>query len=64
MDGFEAMRALRSIKETRDIPVIALSANAMPEDIEKGIKAGFKQYLTKPVRVEEVVNAVKEVLDS
>ena len=62
MDGFEALRALQSIEETRGIPVIALSANAMPKDIQKGIEAGFQRYLTKPIKVEEVVSTIKDVL--
>ena len=64
MSGFEALKKLHSYKKTRDIPVLALSANAMPKDIEKGIEAGFRQYLTKPMKVEEVVNAIKDVLES
>ena len=35
------------------VPVVALSANAMPRDIEKGLEAGFFRYLTKPIRVDE-----------
>jgi PAS domain S-box-containing protein len=63
MDGFEALRKLQSLEETKDVPVIALSAIAMLKDIEKGIAAGFRQYLTKPINVEEIVNTIKDVLE-
>ena len=63
MDGFAALKKLQSLVKTAEIPVIALSANAMPRDIEKGIKAGFKNYLTKPIKVEEVVNTIKEIVE-
>lgn len=54
MDGYEALSCLRKYPETRDITVIALSAAAMPRDIERGILAGFKRYLTKPVQLDEL----------
>jgi signal transduction histidine kinase len=63
MDGFAALEKLQDMKETKEIPVIALSANAMPRDIEKGIEAGFRKYLTKPVKVEEVVSAIEGLLE-
>ena len=63
MDGFEAVRRLQRLEKTKDIPVIALSAIATPKDIEKGVEAGFKQYLTKPINVEEVVNTIKFCLE-
>jgi CheY-like chemotaxis protein len=53
ISGIEALKILREDRETSHIPVIALSANAMPRDIEKGLQAGFLRYLTKPIRVEE-----------
>lgn len=59
MDGYKVLNALREHSETRDIPVIAISADAMPLDVEKGLKAGFREYLTKPVRIEEVVRAIR-----
>ncbi len=62
MDGFEALRRLRDCDQTRNIPVIALSANAMAGDIEKGEVAGFSRYLTKPVRVDELVATIRENL--
>ena len=58
------IRKLQRLEKTKDIPVIALSANAMPKDIEKGVEAGFKQYLTKPIEVEEVVKSIKESLEN
>lgn len=51
MDGFEALRQLRKNPLTQEIPVIAITANAMPGDIKKGMAAGFNGYLTKPLVV-------------
>jgi PAS domain S-box-containing protein len=48
-DGFEVLRRLRADPATRAIACIALSANAMPEDIERGLAAGFADYWTKPI---------------
>jgi PAS domain S-box-containing protein len=63
MDGFEALKCLKGSLKTRSIPVIALSANAMPADIQKGRDAGFLEYLTKPVKIDEFLLAVDQVLD-
>src|SRR3546814_5944006 len=49
MDGFQVLAALRARPETRDLPVIALTASAMPSDIQRGTEAGFRAYLTKPL---------------
>ncbi|MDT8383753.1 MAG: PAS domain S-box protein [Gammaproteobacteria bacterium] len=49
MDGFAALRRLRENPATRDIPVVAVTANAMTTDIERGRAAGFADYLTKPL---------------
>ncbi len=62
MDGFAAIRQLRQDDLTKNIPVIALSANAMPKDIERGLDAGFAVYLTKPIRVNELREAIREIL--
>lgn len=51
MDGFEALRILRADPQLRDIPVVAISANAMQRDIERGRAAGFADYLIKPIDV-------------
>jgi len=61
MDGYAVLKALQAQPETRGIPVIALSADAMPLDVERGLAAGFRRYLTKPVRVNELVDAVEQL---
>jgi len=62
MSGLDALRVLRSIPETRSIPVIALTAAASERDRQRGVDAGFHRYLTKPVRVEELIDEVKKLL--
>jgi len=57
-DGFEVLRQLRTHPETVGIPCIALSANAMPADIARGIAAGFEDYWTKPIRFKEFLAAL------
>jgi PAS domain S-box-containing protein len=63
ISGFEALKILRAGAATASIPVIALSANAMPRDIEKGLKAGFLRYLTKPIKVNEFMDALDAALE-
>jgi signal transduction histidine kinase/ActR/RegA family two-component response regulator len=58
MDGYEALARLRSYVDTRHIPIIALSANAMPSDVKRGLEAGFLQYLTKPIDVKEFLRTI------
>ncbi|WP_437893167.1 PAS domain-containing hybrid sensor histidine kinase/response regulator [Sorangium sp. So ce124] len=62
MSGYEAMRKLEEWPETRDIPVIALSAAAMARDTRRAEQAGFYRYLTKPVRVDELTTVLEELL--
>jgi CheY-like chemotaxis protein len=64
MDGYAVLKALKADSSTRDIPVLALSADAMPIDVETGIKAGFVDYLTKPVKIERLVDALLQVLNT
>jgi CheY-like chemotaxis protein len=52
------MKILRADPSTSHIPVIALSANAMPRDIEKGLEDGFFNYLTKPIKVDKFMDAL------
>jgi CheY-like chemotaxis protein/two-component sensor histidine kinase len=62
MDGFEIRARLRLHEQTKHIPVIALSANAMPRDIERGLEAGFARYLTKPLKVAEFMKVLNELM--
>ena len=64
ISGFEALKLLRTDPATAHIPILALSANAMPLDIEKGLNAGFFRYLTKPVKVNEFMEALDLALAS
>jgi PAS domain S-box-containing protein len=64
INGYEALEILRSDPATARIPVIALSANAMPLDIERGLKAGFFRYITKPIKVKEFTAALDVALES
>jgi len=63
MSGYDALEVLRADPATQHIPVLALSANAMPRDIEKGLAAGFFRYLTKPIRVREFMEALDVALE-
>ncbi|WP_306657517.1 hybrid sensor histidine kinase/response regulator [Massilia scottii] len=58
LSGFGALRMLRGYAETAHIPVLALSANAMPRDIARGMEAGFFRYLTKPIQIAEFMEAL------
>ena len=62
ISGTEAMKILLDNPLTRPIPVIALSANAMVRDIEKGLEAGFYRYLTKPIKIHEFMSALEDAL--
>jgi len=60
LNGFEVLETLRSNPLTAGIPVIALSANAMPLDIERALRAGFFRYLTKPIKLDEFLATMEE----
>jgi PAS domain S-box-containing protein len=62
MSGIDALKILRDDKTTAHIPVVALSANAMPRDIQRGMEAGFFRYLTKPIKVTEFMDALNVAL--
>jgi signal transduction histidine kinase/ActR/RegA family two-component response regulator len=62
ISGIEALKLLREDPLTKHIPVIALSANAMPHDISKGMESGFYHYLTKPVKVNEFMDTLDAAL--
>jgi len=62
INGFEALKMLRTDPITAHIPVIAISANAMLLDIEKGLIAGFFSYITKPIKVDQFTHALSVAL--
>jgi len=62
ISGYQALKILHEDPVTAHIPVLAISANAMPRDIEKGLKAGFFRYLTKPIKVNEFMKALDDAL--
>ena len=64
ISGIEALKILRNDPLTAHIPVIALSANAIPRDVNTGLAAGFLRYLTKPVKVKEFMEVLDETLEA
>jgi signal transduction histidine kinase/CheY-like chemotaxis protein len=62
MDGYEVLQRLRADAALRSIPVIALSADAMPHDMQRGLDAGFDRYLAKPVDLNELLGALDALL--
>jgi CheY-like chemotaxis protein len=63
ISGIEALQILREDPATAHIPIVALSAYAMPRDIKKGLEAGFFYYLTKPIKVNEFMDAIDVALE-
>jgi signal transduction histidine kinase/ActR/RegA family two-component response regulator len=63
ISGIQALKILREDPATAHIPVLAISANAMPRDIEKGLAAGFFRYLTKPIKVKEFMEALDMAME-
>jgi PAS domain S-box-containing protein len=63
ISGIEVLTILRGDPATAHIPIVALSANAMPRDIEKGMQAGFFRYLTKPIKVDEFMDTLDVALE-
>ncbi|MBF0609958.1 MAG: PAS domain S-box protein [Magnetococcales bacterium] len=63
MNGYEVLKRLKDDPEVSSIPVVAISANAMPQDVAKGLSMGFRRYLTKPLDVHlfmETLDAIVE----
>ena len=63
ISGTEAMTILRADPATAHIPIVAISANAMPSDIRKGLEAGFFSYLTKPILINEFMDTLDTALE-
>jgi DNA-binding response OmpR family regulator len=62
MSGIDALRALRAAAETKEIPVIALTAAASEREKHRGLQLGFYRYLTKPLKVDEFIKALESLL--
>src|SRR5688572_14735726 len=62
LDGWEATRRLKSAEDTRAIPVIALSAHAMPGDREKALEAGCDDYDSKPINMPSLLAKIRALL--
>src|SRR5947207_15758633 len=63
VDGWEAARRLKGNPQTRDIPIIILSAHALAGEREKAIAAGCNEFDTKPIEFERLIATVRRVLD-
>lgn len=62
MSGLDALGALRRIDELKDVPIVALTAAASSHDEQRGLKAGFFRYLTKPIKVDDLVSLLESLL--
>ena len=63
MNGNEAAEILRQHLPTKNIPLIALSANAMESDIKKGLEAGFDEYLVKPINIKNLISILSRYVE-
>jgi CheY-like chemotaxis protein len=64
MDGFEATERIRQLPECTAIPIIALTALAMPADCQKCLDAGADRYVTKPVKLSQLVSTIETLLNA
>lgn len=64
MDGWEATRLLKAAPETRAVPVIALTAHALPGERDKALAAGCDDYDTKPVELDRLLGKIEALLPS
>lgn len=62
MDGFEVFKSLRSTEDTKNIPVLALSANDTARNLERGREAGFASYIIKPLDIKQFLESIDSVL--
>ena len=64
MDGFDVLKILKSQEDTKDIPVVMLTARGMGKDVVNGLELGAADYLVKPFMPEELVTRLQTVLRS
>lgn len=64
ISGIEALNRLKEAERTQTIPVIAVSASAMPDEIKKAMTAGFEAYITKPLQIEKLFQAMQTALSA
>jgi two-component system cell cycle response regulator DivK len=64
IDGIEALRRIRDVRELDAVPVIAVSASVMPDDQQKIVTSGFDAFVTKPINLKQFVDTVKRFLAS
>jgi PAS domain S-box-containing protein len=64
MDGYQVLKVLQASAELRHIPVVAITANAMPREVERGKAAGFTDYLTKPLDIGHFLQVADALLDA
>jgi CheY-like chemotaxis protein len=62
MDGFETIRRIRQIPDCDQMPIVALTALAMPTDRQKCLDAGANEYVTKPVKLGQLVSTIETLL--
>jgi two-component system, cell cycle response regulator DivK len=62
VDGWEATRQLRAVPETKDVPIIGLTAHAMAGDREKALEAGCNDYDTKPVELPRLLSKIEALI--
>lgn len=63
IDGYEVFKLLRLHEETKNIPVVAISAHAMPKDIQTGLSLGFSDYITKPINISIFLEKISKILN-
>ena len=63
MDGWTATAEIKKIEEVKDIPIIALSAHAMPEHRDRAIKAGCSDYDTKPIDIKRLLSKMGQYIE-
>ena len=62
MDGYEAIKIIRNTEGIQDVPVIAVTAQAMPEDRQKCLDAGAQDYVSKPINVDILLSSIEKIL--